>query len=433
MNKKFADFFCNPKETAKNIAIFLLMLFLVIYAGFQILPSFSQKIETENAMLVSVYESNKTNGYIFRNETVIPADTSGKAVTLVKDGERVSKGQHFANVYLAEDYAQLQQQVNAIQDKIEVLEKSVVEVNAYVTDISKTDEEIDRYFDVIFKDVSEGNLSEISSHEDSLLVSLNKRELIVSMMEGYETEIAALRTEKAYLENRINSVSKRLTASMSGYYYGDTDGYEKIFTLDALNNLTLDSFEQMTLSSPDNSVKNESFGKLVESFVWYVVCETQKDVAAGYEENKYYTLNFPSFSDDEVHMKLETIIKSTSEKNALLVFRGNTAPEGFTYQRNQQVDIISNRYSGLAVPKEAIRIIEGQQGVYILSGDIVRFRLVDIIGENEDYYIVSAESPKAEDDSLSDETEQNVAIPHLALYDNVIVKGKNLFDGKIVG
>lgn len=433
MNKKFADFFCNPKETAKNIAIFVLMLFLVIYAGFQILPSFSQKIETENAMLVSVYESNKTNGYIFRNETVITGDTSGKAVTLVKDGERVSKGQHFANIYLAEDYAELQQQANAIQDKIEVLEKSVVEVNAYVTDISKTDDEIDRYFDVIFKDVSEGNLSEISSHEDSLLVSLNKRELIVSMMEGYETEIAALRTEKAYLENRINSVSKRLTANMSGYYYGDTDGYEKIFTLDALDNLTLESFEQMTLSSPDYSVKNQSFGKIVESFVWYVVCETQKDIAAGYEENKYYTLNFPSFSDDEVHMKLEKIIKSTSEKNALLVFRGNTAPEGFTYQRNQQVDIISNRYSGLAVPKEAIRIIDGKRGVYILSGDIVRFRLVDIIGENEDYYIVSAESPKSESEDLQDETEHIVQIPYLALYDNVIVKGKNLFDGKIVG
>ncbi len=433
MNKKLSSFFCDPKQAAKNIFIFLLMLFLVIYAGFQILPSFTEKIETENAMLVSVYESNQTNGYIFRDETVIPGDVFGTAVTLVKDGERVSKGQHFANVYSTEDYADLQQQVNAIEDKIEVLEKSVVEVNSYVTDISKTDEEIGEYFDVIFKDVSEGNLSEIPSHEDSLLVSLNKRELIVSMMEGYETEIAALKTEKAYLENRINAVSKRLTASMSGYYYGDTDGYENIFTMDALSSLTLESFEQMTLSSVDSSVKNDSFGKIVESFVWYVVCETQKDVAGSYEENKYYSLNFPSFSDDEVHMKLEKIIKSTSEKTALLVFRGNTAPEGFTYQRNQQVDIISNRYSGLAVPKEAIRIVKGQRGVYILNGDIVRFRLVDIIGENEDYYIVSAESSVLETDDSTDQTQQENKTPYIALYDSVIVKGKNLFDGKIVG
>ena len=31
MNKNFADFFCNPKETIKNIAKFLLMLFLVVW------------------------------------------------------------------------------------------------------------------------------------------------------------------------------------------------------------------------------------------------------------------------------------------------------------------------------------------------------------------------------------------------------------------
>ena len=431
MNKKLASFLCDPKKAAKNVFLFLLMIFLVIYAGFQILPSFSQKIEIENAMHVSLYDSIHTNGYIFRDEVVIRGDSSGIPVTLIKDGDRLSKGQHFANVYSTKDYADLQKEVNAIDDKIEVLEKSVIELNAYVTDITKTDKEINDYFEGIFKEVSEGNLNDISSIEDSLLVSLNKRELIVSMTKGYEAEIAKLRTERSYLESRINAVSKKLVAQSAGYYYGDTDGYENEFTMDALENLTFESFKELSHASENAEVKENSYGKIVNSFVWYVVCEAEKDSVAAYRENAYYSLAFPAFSEDPVKMELQKIIKSTSEKTALLVFRGNTAPEGFTYQRNQQVDIITNQYSGLAVPKEAVRVVNGIRGVYILNGDIVRFRRIEIIFEDDGYYITTLEKPQT-DTEPDEQTDDAVLPPYLALYDSVIVKGKNLFDGKII-
>lgn len=431
MNKKLASFFCDPKKAAKNVFLFLLMIFLVIYAGFQILPSFSQKIEIENAMHVSLYGSIHTNGYIFRDETVIHGDSSGIPVTLIKDGDRLSKGQHFANVYSTKDYADLQKEVNAIDDKIRVLEKSVVELNAYVTDITKTDKEINDYFEGIFKDVSKGNLAGISSLEDSLLVSLNKRELIVSMTKGYEAEITKLRTEKAYLESRISAVSRKLVAQTSGYYYGDTDGYEEEFTPEMLENLTFESFEELTRVSENADIKENSYGKIVKSFIWYVVCEADKESVAAYRENAYYSLSFPSFSEDSVKMELQKIIKSTSEKTVLLVFRGNTAPEGFTYQRNQQVDIITNQYSGLAVPKEAVRVVNGIRGVYILNGDIVRFRRIEIVFENDGYYITTLGKQQIVADN-DQQTEDEGLPPYLSLYDSVIVKGKNLFDGKII-
>lgn len=432
MEKKLADFFCDPKTALKNVFLFLLMIFLVVYAGFQILPSFTQKIETQSALSVSVFDTNKTNGYIFRYEEPISGSAGGTPVTFVKDGERVSKGQHFANVYTASDYAELQAEIDTIEAKIEILQKSEVETNVYVTDISKTDAEINKYLNSVYSSVADGNLSDVRGNQNDMLVSMNKRNMIVDMTESYTNELNSLKAQKAALESRISSVSQKLTASTSGYYYGDTDGYENIFDPDVLDELTLESFEQLTSVQSDTTLKNTSYGKIVTSFVWYAVCEAEKTSVSGYNEGYYYNLNFPEAGEESLTMQLKKIIKTTTSDKALLVFRGNTAPEDFTYKRNQQVDIISEKYSGLAIPKGALRIVDGEQGVYILNGDIVRFRRVNISFENDDYYIVSVKDPQEAASSEEEPTEEN-KYSYIELYDSVIVKGKNLFDGKIVG
>ena len=99
MNKKIESFFCDPKKAIKNLGLLALMVFIVVYAGFQILPSFSQRLETETALEVTVFDANITSGYIFRDEEpIVGANGNDRVVvTLVKDGEKISKDQHFAN------------------------------------------------------------------------------------------------------------------------------------------------------------------------------------------------------------------------------------------------------------------------------------------------------------------------------------------------
>lgn len=434
MNKKLADFFCDPKTAAKNVAVFLLMIFIVVYAGFQILPSFAGKIETESALAVSIFDTNKTTGYIFRQEHVLEGGGSmGIPVTFIKDGERVSRGQHFANVYSADDYALLQKNIDEIDAKIEVLQKSAIEANTYITDISKTDQQVSDSLGEVYSAISKGILSELPNVQNNLLVNMNKRNMIVNMNESYTDELNKLKAQRNTLQSKITEVSTRLIADTSGYYYGDTDGYEQIFDPSLLDTLTLESFAQLTESQPDNSIKNNSYGKIVKSFVWYVVCEADRASVSPYEVNHYYSLNFPEFSEDDLTMELVNVIKNTSSEKALLVFRGNTAPEDFTYQRKQQVNIISDKYTGLSVPKTALRIVDGEQGVYIINGDIVRFRRVNIIFETDDYYIVSATDLKKTSIQENPEEEMISKYPYISLYDSVIVKGKNLFDGKIAG
>lgn len=439
MNKKLDSFFVDPKKAIKNLCLFLIMVFIVVYAGFQILPSFSEKLKTETTLKVTVFDANVTNGYIFRDEEPVSGEGSNDrvVVTLVKDGERVSRGQHFANAYVAADYAEIQDLIDVIDDKISVLERSSVETNAYVTDLSKTDGEINDGFDRIYSAISDGNLSDVNAVENELLVNMNKRNLIINMNTGYQAELNALNAQRRELESRISVYSDRITATSAGYYYGDTDGFERIFNPDLIDSLTHESFRRIINEEPEQDVASSNYGKIVKDFVWRVVCESDKAVAAKYVENKKYNLVFPSYSDDEMGLVLEKIIKSTSEDTVLLVFRGNTAPEGFNYSRSQQVNIISGEYSGYAVPKNAVRINNGVKGVYILNSDIVRFRRIEILSEDGDYYIVKipkiSDLTAEESDSDNEVSSGENKYPYLSLYDNVVIGGKNLFDGKIVG
>ncbi len=70
-----------------------------------------------------------------------------------------------------------------------------------------------------------------------------------------------------------------------------------------------------------------------------------------------------------------------------------------------------------------------------MDGDIVRFRLIEILFEEEDSYIVAPEKPvpdEADANTEDVEISDRPVYKYLSLYDNVIVGGKDLFDGKIL-
>ena len=84
---------------------------------------------------------------------------------------------------------------------------------------------------------------------------------------------------------------------------------------------------------------------------------------------------------------------------------------------NTPIDIIIDSYSGLRIDKNAIRKINGEDGVFIKSNGIVRYRKVDILYFASAFAVVKY-------DSLDTSGVQ--------VYDEVIVKGSDLYDGKVI-
>ena len=430
--KNITSFAADPKKLITGIAVAFVCVFVVIYAWFQVANNVSSGIETEPAVFVETNAEIDALAFIFRDETVIPRNHEGTVVTLVSDSQRVSSGQKIANVFGSDGAASLQDEINRLQRKLDVFDKSVVETEYFVADIDSVNSDIKNTFDEIYDSVSDGSLSLSIDLAKDLLVKLNRKNLIVSSQNGYDSEYDALLKEKTELENRINSVSSAVYAPASGYFYGDVDGYENIFKISKLNDLTISSLESIADSTLDEQLVNTSAGKIVNDFVWYTVCRMSASHLAGVEEGNYYKVRFPDSQDKTITMLAERIIKETSSADAVVVFRVNTVPSDFNFSRTQRAQILLGDVSGLAVPADALRVIDGERGVYVLVGDVVEFRRAYLLDERDGYYIVSTD---AKDYALPEgQVAEGVLLcDRLSLYDNVIVSGKNLFDGKIVG
>ena len=108
---------------------------------------------------------------------------------------------------------------------------------------------------------------------------------------------------------------------------------------------------------------------------------------------------------------------SDSEHCAVILRTSHMVPE-LLMVRNPSVQISFTSYTGLRVPVSAKRY-EGQQvGVYVLDGDVIRFKTINIIYENNEFMLCGA-NPDLD--------------RPLELYDQVIVEGNDLYDGKPVG
>lgn len=425
---RFAKFFCDPFKVLKLLFAVLAGAVVIFYVYHQVAGGVDDKVETEMSILVDINDSVSADAYVFRDEYVLQNSVDGVVVTLVSDGDRVSKGQMIANIYTDESDAALQDDINRLQRRLDVLEDSSVDNDFVISDITKLDNEITEVLTDIYSDSSKGNLASVIDSSSQLLVKFNKRDLIVDSDFDFSSEKEKIETDMSSLEARISSVSTPVIAPSAGYFYGEVDGYEDVFLTDSVSNMNLGDFEELTHSKSEN-VSSENGLKIVRDFVWYLVCSVDTEQLVNLKTGNNYTVSFPENADYKMDMLLDRVVKETDSSKALAIFRVNVLPEQFDYKRYQKAEIVLNEKEGLTVPKKAFRVVNGVEGVYILVGDVVRFRKIERIGEKDNYYIVRYDSNPQyfEDENLTDN------IPYLSLYDNIIVSGKNLFDGKIVG
>ena len=85
--------------------------------------------------------------------------------------------------------------------------------------------------------------------------------------------------------------------------------------------------------------------------------------------------------------------------------------------RNEQIRITFDKHTGYQISNKAIREVDGQKGVFVLNGNIVKFKKINIAYSDSEYSICN--NPENEGGFVE-------------LYDEVIVEGVDLYDGKII-
>ena len=410
----------------------VLLLGLCAYLVLQLMLGIGEVVDVEHTTYATVQDTLQLDAYVFRDETPLYSGSSGTNCYLVDNGERVAVGSTVALTYSTATDASVQERITRIDRMIRILEQSNLSAGALTTDLSILDEQIGNMTVELLREISDDALDKALRGEEELWVQLNRRQALLgsSAVNGtYTARINLLMQEKADLNRSLTGTPVPVATTAPGYFYNAVDGYEEQFSISALENLTLDGLQALAHMEPNQYVQQNACGKLAASSYWGIAVMTDKRTASAYENGRYYEILFPYSGGTQLSMKLERKIVQTDREDAVLVFSTRVLPEGFDFSRSQTVQLVAGTYSGIRVDVDALRLLDGELGCYVLNGTQVVFKKADVIYRNEEFAICNVPYNSVRENR---EDKAYVSDTYLSLYDTVILNGKNLYVGKVL-
>lgn len=405
-----------------------LVLALFFYLLYHLTSGFSVEMKTQVVKPVSEDITVSAAGVILRDEAVIKSDVEGVVSYPYSDGEKVKKGARIATVYSGTTDTKTVARIAEIDRATELMSLAEVDERTTVSDGADAAEEISELLMSASEQIGKGKYGEISEIADRLLTTAVRRDTILSDGEGAGATLRALNEERERLTASLSGVASSVTAPFAGYFYSYADGGEGVFDFNSAKSLTADEYRVKIGLMGD--ADRTAVGKIVRSPKWYLMLPVSTDEAKLFNaESKYDVL----FEADGIKLSMLLEARNDSEGESLLVFSSSLMPGGFSFDRMQNVSVVASSVSGYKLPLSALRVVDGYVGVYIRSGNNIKFRVVEQLYESGTYVFVSTKTEGVTLYQSDSDEENDVYCKGLSLYDAVIVSGaKDLSPDRIV-
>lgn len=415
----------NSGIRMRRLLFSVIAVLLIAYIIYHLALDVSSEVTLSGVETVTVSDTDSFDCFIFRSEQILYSSSDGIINYNYPDGESVRGGSTVATVYTGTGNDEANKRLIEIDKEINVLENSDLGESSGVSDGGSIDNGI---YDVLNEAKAKQNTgdSEYSMrHKDEILAYLNRRSYLTDTTD-YGARISELQSEKNRIMQSLGGESVTVTTQVPGRFYSGLDGYEEMFSSSVLDTLSFVRFNELTEKDPDYSIIESEgrygVGKIVSDYVWYIACEVDDESLKYYTLGSSYNASFPYNGEGEIKIKLYRIIGG-DEGKSVLIFSCYNTPSGFNFLRRQSVKIIRRSYTGYKVPVGAVHINEnGETGVYILKGNVVRFRKIKSLTESGGYFVVE------EQDRINDVDYRS----KLSLSDILIIEGTDLYDGKVI-
>ncbi len=385
---------------------------IIIYSVVSFVVNHYNPVKTIPAAQVSMDDSFSTTGYFIRQEKVIDIAEGDTVEYNYSDGDKVSEGTALVTEYANEDALTISRELKNIEENIAQLE-TLRNVTSTTTNSSQINQKIIDQMNAICEEVESGSLSRITSLASELRQLALKSGSLSNDREDIDVEIASLKTQAADLEERLSGSTTDITSPCSGYFCESVDGYENIFTPDVVDDLTLSRLNELSDEKP---AKTSGKGKVVSSYVWYFAAKVSDTDAKHLTQGNTVKIRFSQASRD-VQATVSSIRDDADTDDTLVIFRSQDMNEDLISMRKQVATVVVASYSGLKVPKSAVRMEDDKMGVYVLSNSVASYKNIEPLFEGDSYYIV----------------EQNVTgNDSLVINDDIIVEAKDVNDKKVM-
>ncbi len=422
------------KTLAGVVIVFLLLAtgYVIYQAGQVLFPPNTY----ETALLATVEDTVDAEGVLLFDESYVAG--GGTLGYLVADGERVSAGTAVAEVYSDASQAALRQQLTQLGDQIDLLQKSQNTTSAQMETLRK-DRSAALYN--LMDSLDAADYEDTDAEKEDYLLAQNKLWVITGEVSSFSDQIAALVQQMSSVQAQLGNPTQ-ITAPQTGYFIRSSSsgrlnaGMEDILALGAVD------LKAYIESSPEIALDGCA-GKIVSGFTWYYagICSAKEGRKLlgtdGRPLRSGVEIRFPGQAETPLKATLQEV--NIDEENDLTRFvLSCEVINGDVLRLNRaNAQIIVGESTGLRVPASAVHYLkddgseaEGQgenyvPGVYVKYGNLARFCKIDPVDADHpqvmdgDYLIVL---PSGTAGSVS----------QVRLYDEIIVSGQNLYDGKLL-
>lgn len=413
---------------------------VMVYLFQDVFKTNNSEYETEIVDEVTVQDTVNLNAFIVRDEQYIDGKADGTFVPLVADGDRVASGDSVVRICTKEqdaaDFAELEESLKIRDRYIQLSEQTELDA----LDMQKLNKDIDDAYTAFLKTINSRSYASLGDNVNRLEDSLASKQVLKDGTIDINSKIEALDKRIAELEAKDIS-TENVAAPLSGYYISNIDGFEGAVDYDLLSEITVAEVDKALNYTP--KTVNGKIGKIVGSYKWYILANIESKYSKLLEEGDSLKVNIPEYGYKDVTVIVEHL---SPEKDGMIAIAlsCNVMNETYANMRVENIELVVDEYTGYKVKTSAIHTYDPAKEtttgsstetttttqtskpeimtvVYILRGTVMNARRVEVIYTDGDYSIVRSDSSSFQ------------GIKPVQRYDEVIVKGRNLENGRSVG
>ena len=415
------------------IAFLLLAAGYVLYQAMHVL--FPQNVY-ETALPAVISDTVDADGVLLFDESYVAG--SGNLGYLAADGERVSAGTAVAEIYSNASQATLRQQLTQLNDQIDLLQRSQNTAALQLDSLLK--ERAGALYDLL-DTLDDGDYEAVDDDSNAYQLAQNKLWVVTGDAANFTDQITTLAQQAQSVQAQLGSPTQ-IAAPQTGYFVRASGSGRLNAGADDILALSAQELQGYLDSDPVVALDGCA-GKIVAGFTWrYVgVCSAKQGEKLLGQDGKplrsAVEISFPGRMENGLKATVAEVSMDADSGLARFVLTCNSINGDVLCLNRAAARISVGERSGLRVPAAAVHYLkedgteaetQGENyvpGVYVKLGNIARFCRIDPVDADHplitdgDYILV-----------LPEGTEGSVS--KVRLYDEIIVSGQNLYDGKLL-
>ncbi len=406
--------------------LWLLVLIPLGYIAVQVFIILAPQLRTEVVLPQEMTDSVSVTGQVVMQSTPVEGGSAHLYYT-VPVGQRVSAGAQVAQRFSSSQAVLAQDRLQAIALEMDMLNEAQ-QTTAEAGDLEVLLSEMQEGVQGMLQGIEAGDYAGTDIPLNEATLAANKLQIATNQVQNFQGRIDELTQERAYYES-IAQVQADIQAPATGYFVPSMQNDRLQQDYEAVSKMSPQELQELLAAQPQYYGESVA-GHIITDHRWsFFAVMSSEDAQKFAEGDTGLQLSFPDAGGESLPVSVQSVQQDEEQGIAVVeLYCEYVSPEILTL-RVEKAEIILGTQKGLQIDKNALRLVDVEdedglvvtyKGVYVQFGNMVYFRRVDVLLEDEFYMLV----PDVYTEGVNE----------VRMYDTVVVDtgGIELYDQKIL-